>query len=538
MTVLMTSSSADDEKIIQGQWWIRPTAAVLIAIGTLSRLAALGPPHGRLLRQFMSEDGYLMQTVARNFALGHGLSVSDGTVATNGVQPLATFLFAIFHYLARGDKTAGIAGVMLFSVLVSLAAAFFLYLLAKKLLERHRDGSLLAMLAAALWFASPTIVKHSMNGLETGVYFLASIATVYLFALCDSESPERLTVKQMLAVGVGFGVCFLARNDAAFLIAALLGARFLLRWPRNAKAFRDRIVEAVVPGLLSITVALPWLIYNYRLFSSVVPISGISESLNAHLGGNLSYVPAPLFDFVTMVLPVPLSMRMHTSTILVALAVVAMALVLAGRFLWSGSRSPPVICVAYGLLGLFMITFYGAYFGASYFMSRYLAVLSPILAIVGLVASYRLLILVPLRARHSIFALTGVAVALLMAALNVRLYRNGMEHEHFQVVDWVQMNVPSQISVGAIQSGTLGYFHDKTVNLDGKVNPDALRARLQEGSVIPYVVRSDIAYLADWEGIAGWAQITKEGFNRKFSVIVDDKNTNLAVLKRNEDKAQ
>jgi hypothetical protein len=38
------------------------------------------------------------------------------------------------------------------------------------------------MLVAGLWFASPTIVKHSMNGLETGLYFLASLATLNLFA--------------------------------------------------------------------------------------------------------------------------------------------------------------------------------------------------------------------------------------------------------------------------------------------------------------------------------------------------------------------
>ena len=116
----------------------------------------------------MTEDGYLMQTIARNIALGHGLSVSDGTIQTNGTQPLAAFIFAFFHYLAGGDKIAGIAGVTVFSAPVSLAAAWFLYSLAKKVLKGHPDGQPLAFLVAGFWFVSPTIVKHSMNGLETG----------------------------------------------------------------------------------------------------------------------------------------------------------------------------------------------------------------------------------------------------------------------------------------------------------------------------------------------------------------------------------
>jgi hypothetical protein len=68
----------------------------------VARLSPLFDPAGRLFWQFMSEDGYLMQTVARNMAIGLGMSTADGTMPTNGVQPLATFLFAALHALAGG----------------------------------------------------------------------------------------------------------------------------------------------------------------------------------------------------------------------------------------------------------------------------------------------------------------------------------------------------------------------------------------------------------------------------------------------------
>ena len=54
----------------------------------------------------MSEDGYLMQTVARNMAIGLGMSTAEGTIPTNGVQPLATFAYAGLHALAGGSNNS------------------------------------------------------------------------------------------------------------------------------------------------------------------------------------------------------------------------------------------------------------------------------------------------------------------------------------------------------------------------------------------------------------------------------------------------
>ncbi len=58
----------------------------------------------------MTEDGYLMLTIARNMAIGLGMSVSEGTIHSNGVQPLATFLFTLPYLLTGGDKVAGLVG--------------------------------------------------------------------------------------------------------------------------------------------------------------------------------------------------------------------------------------------------------------------------------------------------------------------------------------------------------------------------------------------------------------------------------------------
>jgi hypothetical protein len=122
---------------------VTPVAAVLGVIGLVSRLSPLTEPHGRLLRQFMTEDGYLMQTVAHNLAIGLGMSVSEGTIQTNGVQPFATFIFAlsyVVYVVSGGDKVGGVAGVTIISAIISVAAAACLCRFVKKALKGFTDA--------------------------------------------------------------------------------------------------------------------------------------------------------------------------------------------------------------------------------------------------------------------------------------------------------------------------------------------------------------------------------------------------------------
>jgi hypothetical protein len=536
MTQLNTTDlQGEDTGGLPAQKWLRAISYALFAVGTLSRLAPLAEPHGRMLRQFMTEDGYLLQTVARNIGIGLGMSVSDGTIQTNGVQPLATFLFSICYFISGGNKVGGIAGVMLISVIVSLASASVLYALTKTIMKASPDGRTIASLVSALWFSSPLVLRHSMNGLETGLDFLTSLATVYVAVLVAGDGSARLGAKQMILLGVMLGLCFLARNDAAFLIAAVLLARMLILWRTFATSWFDRLVEATVPGMISVLIALPWLVYNYRLFGSIMPISGIAESLHAQFGQNLPLVPVKLADFLMIVFSIPHSLELKKFTIVASIVFVAAVLIWGGTFLCRQSRAGRYVLLTYAIFGLCLVSFYGLYFGAPYFMSRYLAVLSPVLALISVLAAYRLLALVSERFRSAAATAATAGCLAVELALNIYLYHIGMQHEHFQVVNWVDAHVSPDTWVGAVQSGTLGFFHDRTINLDGKVNPDALRAAIKDRTIIPYLLSTKVAYVADWSSFDGWAKITTDGFNGKFKLVVSDKAANLAVLKRVND---
>jgi hypothetical protein len=514
---------------------LRLLLCALVLVGIAARLSPLTDPGGRLFWQYMTEDGYLLQTVARNMAIGLGMSTAEGTMPTNGVQPLVTFLFAAMYKLVGGSKPAGVALVTILSTVVATAAAFYLYRLAALLFERLAYGRELAAVGAALWFVAPQTIKHSMNGLETGLYYLAIVFTLQHYLLLVREDGRRLSWANRLSLGVLLGITFLARNDAVFFIAGLLLAHLVLGGARANGGYRARATDALVAGVASMVVALPWLINNYLLFGSIVPISGISQSHAAHFGQNLVRIPSQLFESAFLFTPIP--GPLETRWPVVAISLLGVSLSVAG--FWQLVARHGLAQRRFFAAGLFFLaclgTYYGLLFGAPHFLSRYLSSLSPFLWL-ATCASACLIAQAVLTAAPRVRTAAVVATAvltLLAAAFAANDFRKGQTHMHRQVVEWVQKNVASSVWVGAVQTGTLGFFHDRTINLDGKVNPEALRVLVKEGNILGYVLRSKIQYIADWVGMAEWVKFEYAGeFARQFEVVVKDEPANLAVLRR------
>jgi hypothetical protein len=179
--------------------------------------------------------------------------------------------------------------------------------------------------------------------------------------------------------------------------------------------------------------------------------------------------------------------------------------------------------------------YYGLFFGAPHFLARYVSPLSIFLWTASCVCGLAVLgalLRTPQRIRAGMVVLVAL-LGLSSGAWAGMVFARGTAGMHKQVVDWVRAKVPPSAWVGAVQTGTLGYFHDRTVNLDGKVNPGALRASLREGNVFNYVLDSKIDYLADWVGIGTWVSQTQSPrFTQEFELIVKDEKNNLAVLRR------
>jgi hypothetical protein len=510
---------------------------LFVLLGLLGGLAyrlypvAVGQP--ALSEAFMTEDGYLMLTVARNMAIGLGMSVSDGTISTNGVQPLATLIFTIPYVLTGGDKVTSLVGIHFLAASFALGGAFAVHAFAARVLRQQTDEPVWPWVVAMLWFLGPLLLLHTMNGLETGLYTLVLVLTLLQFARV-LERGEEASLSARLALGALAGLAFLSRNDAVFLVTAMFAVWALDDLTRLKTGLAAMLARIVPPGLLSLAIAAPWLINNKLGFGSIVPISGAAQSFNASFGQNAELLPSKMFEYFFPMLPVPGSFE--TPPIAMWAFGAISAVIFSIFFLQTMRRGGAVVravVLVYTLHGVSLAIYYGLYFGAPHFMSRYLAPLAPLLIVASLSVALDLgRWLLPRwpRVLAGAYSVGGIFVS---AILLGRLLLPGVsEQGHMQVVRWVEENVPDTTWIGAVQTGTLGYWHDRTINLDGKVNPDALAALQAEGHVLRYVVESDIEVIADWEGVAGWIERSDSGFSDKFELVLRDPALNLAVLRR------
>jgi hypothetical protein len=135
----------------------------LYAIGLASRIAPIFDVGGRMLRQFPTEDGYLMLTIARNLAIGRGMSTTAGTVPTNGTQPLFNFIEALGFSLVDGDRAGGVRFALIASFAFSVCGAIAVDRFGRALFAGRAWGKAVGRWSGALWFASPMVLPHTMN---------------------------------------------------------------------------------------------------------------------------------------------------------------------------------------------------------------------------------------------------------------------------------------------------------------------------------------------------------------------------------------
>lgn len=512
--------------IAPAPWPVR----VLRALGAILLVLLAGMafrPGARIFDMPLTEDGYYALTVARNFARGAGVTI-DGATWTAGFQPLFTALEAVAFWLTGlvfpGADGPAIRLVLLLHFAINAATALLVALLARDCWPGDADERRLRFwFAGVLWLAAPLIFGHSYNGLETGAALLCYAACWRWVQTGFDRSPAGLA-----ALGAMLGVTVLTRIDAAFLVAALC--------LREVAAFRQRGIvgalgRAVLLGAIAVAVSSPWWLYNWVLSGSPMPSSGTAQQSWAL---DAERIQEALWAIGVVLVPWFFA-GAHEGPITTVLRVlglagyaVAAALILRLRLAApqpANDNEPHIgirtfvfaLCLAASLGGL--IVYYTASFAASWFYYRYFAplallagVFAPVAAIMVL-RRWRAEVLVPFGAG---LAAIPVAVLAVLAHWGMGFSGNAVFHEQ---VELVREHVPDDERVAAGQSGTLGFFRPRVVNLDGKVNRAALP---WQGNMRDYLRRERIVWFCDWPDYterylgpdpqaAGWRLVATRG---------------------------
>ncbi|TAD87516.1 MAG: hypothetical protein EAZ99_17135 [Alphaproteobacteria bacterium] len=450
----------------------------------------------------LTEDAFYALAVARNVAAGVGITI-DGVQPTNGFQPLFTFLQAACYWLAGGEEALAARLVLALSWLVWVATTLLVAAVARDAApgtgaECRRRG----LVAAILYGGGFLTMMHHFNGLETGLVVCGYALLWRLHQLGVDQHRFGLPL-----VGGLLGLLVLTRIDAAVFVAvyclALLWRRcrgeggWRRQWPGALRA-------AVLVGAIAVLVSSPWWLFNILTFGSPMPTSGTAQQEWAlderrvrwgiwALG--VAAMPSLWLGRLDEVFGDGIALS-------ILRAVVASWLIVAT--VYAIRRAPPPLEEArtratLSFAGLMAISvgvltaYYVFSFIAFWFYYRYLFPVA-ILAAVGIAW-----VVTPLIERQS-RAAAVIAVALCLPTLASALLAQTGRTLHVETVYWDQMalidaHVAPDVPVAAGQAGTLGYFRAATVNVDGKVNREAIR---HQDAMWVWLDQQGIRWFCDW----------------------------------------
>ena len=438
------------------------------------------------------DDAYYFFTVARNIAQGHGITI-DGTHWTTGFQPLWGLICAL-PFLAPSDRAA-FAIIYLISILLWLASAALFVRLVRRASTTPLKASATALIVV-LFLGETQFTRGYFNGMETGLYLALTLWLLVAFQEYLGLPPEQVSIRHVAGLGLLAGLTMLARNDAFLLCGALLAVTLF------AGKRRHPVRDAVIIVAIASTLVLPWLVYCQWASGNPMPQSGIATSVAVR--GTV-----PLVSIVRKIVASidPLGFLKVRSIIddHLAIAVAAtLATIAAGIVYWRRSggafvtRPSRWILVAFGAADACLLLYYPLASSAGQFFERYFTPLKLLVFVLLAVLIARALAV----AGRSLLA-NALVLTLAVATIGTNLYwiardyslrwRSHLGPEAYEVVRSRYANDGSRL--GMAESGRLGFLYPtRVVNLDGKMNVEALRAVLS-GTLDRYIQSANLDYL-------------------------------------------
>ncbi|MHB8392397.1 MAG: hypothetical protein ACYDBH_22920, partial [Acidobacteriaceae bacterium] len=254
--------SRGEKRIIRGLAIVAVLARVPLAFRSIPNLA--GFPYG--------DDAFYMLSVARHLAAGQGLSV-DGHTLTNGFQPLLVMLYTPIFWLCGSNAWLAVRWTFILNGVIAGLCVWSVAVLLRTM-ERSEtaDGTSAPVIGAALWTFTYAIFIQLTNGLETGLASLLIVLGLIWYARLweptPPTTPDAAARPPWWQLGAILGLAVLARIDTAILVAIIVGMLFL------RKAWRG----AIVTGIVAFLISLPWWIFNWMYFGSLMPTSGQAEN--------------------------------------------------------------------------------------------------------------------------------------------------------------------------------------------------------------------------------------------------------------------
>jgi hypothetical protein len=466
----------------------------------LTRILLIFRPEIQIYSRPYTEDTFYLFSCAEHVAYGEGFSC-DGIHPTNGVQPLIVILYVPLFLIAGANKLLALKlGFILIAIFDSLSVILIARLV--RISQKNPQDKIFwkspPVIASFLWAILYPILAQTANGLETGLYSMLLLGALYYYMRLSRfrSNGKKASLLTFLIFGIILGFTVLARIDAVFLVIMIVCFELY--------SFKTKgIFAGIIIAVTSFLVSSAWWWYNYSVFGSLMPQSGIAESTGAVIDRNINVGAFVFGDILSVFFVMPnytFPLWFHAVWFIIVSVCVTAILwnfhlkkYLEKNYLLSPLQPYAVFC---GLL----IIIYVTSFNAAHMFPRFFQpfrILWLILVSCALPEIIRVLKqkfdaggkIAHICAYLFVFSIVGYTgykySSLLFKPLTNSFYLAGkwaLEH-------------PDE-SIGMQQSGTAGFMAANVINLDGKVNFAALQAQ-RETDVGVYIEAEHIEYLID-----------------------------------------
>lgn len=471
----------------------------------------------------IGEDAFYMLTISKNFASGKGLSYNFNK-KTTGIQPLATIIYAVIYkvsYLFGLSDWTILRLLIIFNSILIILLSITLYYLASQFYSPSKE---LFFTISILTLFNFGLFRTFTYGLETGLYLLLFAFTVK-YSLRLNFNQIRFT--QLFTLSFLIGITTLARIDFGVVIFVFLLILYFTK--------KLNVGKLITIGFFSGIIILPWFLYVFSITGSFIPSSGGAQSSIIGIE-SIGRVLAMFGALIQNANPWLYNGGRYIVVLTGLLSLFVFVLYFRKYFAYfikyvKNHQSKNII-YAWLISILFLIFIYIIFFWASHFYYRYSTPIS-----IFIIVFFGLAVSKSFENKSSPVKYLSVLflITVFFIQTYVSLHRGVIGNNHTVSAGFIPKHFSSVEKIGVFQSGVIGYFNPNVINLDGKIDNDALSA-IKNKSLNEYIDINKINVLIDWSGYIygnldsnyiklNWSEFP-EKINNNASICLVRKSTN------------
>jgi len=250
---------------IKDEYYYLALRIIFISVSILMIAFILFSDFHEIIFRVPDDASYYLK-IAGNFNNGKGFSF-DGLHQTNGFQPLWQYILIALTFICRSDPGTTLRIVLILQVVLLFLSGNLLF---RFLSDYFTNKIIFANGVILILF----VFFQSVNSMETAL--LIFMISVILYFSGSKKIIEIPNPGNEFIFGILSGLLILTRLDSVFFIFPVILICIFKIFSSDGR--RKKILTLFLIFAGSAFVLFPYLIYNYKEFGNIIPVSGYLKS--------------------------------------------------------------------------------------------------------------------------------------------------------------------------------------------------------------------------------------------------------------------